>query len=381
MQKLKLTSFFIITIFAAHVSAQNYILESEHNIRDDNSDFITSKNIIGRLKIGTEVKVLSTHKLRSGAQALQVEIVNPAKGSKINTPEGPFYIYQGKYSKLKEVAPSQKTEADVLCFDEACFESKPMKNHAVDRLGNFIKDLETRAEEPVNDPLGDLIHQTENLKPKEKTRPTASVGKEQIRKGSKSTEIRQPITSESLAPTVDTASLDPYEQKIQNIANEAKNRDIFEIVKKYEQNPKITAMKKWADRRVKRRYGAGECYDYVKRMLYSSKVSTEDYNSKYARQAPEMLLNDGYINLNAPPHNLGITPENAPEGSVIVYESTRYCDSFSRKNKIGCGHIEVPLKDKKGNRIYTSDYKSPHPITQSTIGSKYKPIGIFIKPQ
>lgn len=299
-------------------SAQIYQLDSSISVRDDNTDFVSDDDVTGFVSRGTEFKVVSEKTLRSGAKALKVEFTKLGKGSRLDKDDqGPFYIYKRKNKEFKVLNNNSTTEASTTCSDGSCGGAAAPKQNAVETSREFLRRLEEDVEKKADaEALKKAPHSTDELKA---------------------------------------------------------------LVDRYSNSKTVDRMVNWAVRNIQATRGRGKCYRKVKETLSKNKMSKgRPILGAYARNAVPNLKEHGYINLMESPYSMSFTPQTAPKGAVLVYDSARDCD---RGNRIvtmgkGCGHIEIKL----GNGLYSSDYKSTSAITQTGIGRHYRLKAVMIKP-
>jgi len=312
--------FFIFTTFilSEQISAQTYQLESSLSVRDDNTDFVSADDVTGFVSKGTEFKVLSEKTLRSGAKALEVEFTKLGKGSRLDKDDrGPFYLYKRKNKDFKVINNGASTEAGTTCADGTCGETASAgKQNAVETSREFLRRLEEDVERKAN---------------------------EQALK-------KAPHSSDELKALID----------------------------RYSTSKTVDRMVNWATRNITATRGRGKCYRKAKETLSKNNMSKGPIYGRYARGAIPNLKEHGYINLMESPYNMNYTPESAPKGAVLIYDSARDCD---RGNRIvtmgkGCGHIEIKL----ANGLFSSDYKSTNAITKTGIGRHYRLKAVMIKP-
>ncbi len=316
---------FCILFFSAFLQAQVYRLDSALNVRDDDKDFVSEDDVVGHVSAKTEFEIVSSKTLRSGAKALEVKILNKGKGSNLSNDyvkTGPVYIYQSKNTKFTKISNSTETEASVPyskteCATCASDNKKDMeKQPAVTFAKDYIQAVEEKASEPK--------------------------------------------TSPSAAPA-----------------------SIQEQIKNYENSPEVAKTIKLAAARIKRLSGGGKCYKETKNSLVAGGLLKSKPSDKYARNAANTLSGLGFVNLLKEPYSLNYTPDTAPKGSVLVYESASKCDKYTKNIMgLGCGDTAIKLgdgSDTKGFK-YASDYKSDKAITEGRTGSKYRLIGVMIKP-
>ena len=312
-------SFFIFNalIWSEQVSAQIYQLDSSVSVRDDNTDFISDDDVTGYVSRGTEFKVIDEKTLRSGAKALQVEFTKLGKGSRLDKDDkGPFYIYKRKNKEFKVIQNKLATEASTPCTDGTCADTVAPQQNAVETSREFLRRLEEDVEKKAN------------------------------------------AEAQKKAPH--------------------SNEELKALIDRYSSSKTVDRMVNWAVVNIQSKRGRGKCYRKVKETLSKNKMSKGAIFGKYARGAVPNLKEHGYINLMESPYNMSFTPQTAPKGAVLIYDSARDCDRGNRIVSMGkgCGHIEIKL----GNGLYSSDYKSTNAITQTGIGRHYRLKAVMIKP-
>jgi hypothetical protein len=155
------------------------------------------------------------------------------------------------------------------------------------------------------------------------------------------------------------------------------------VVKNYSESSTVDQMVKWTTKNINKLRGGGKCYRLTKKILAAGGLIAAPFSDGYARNALNTLPKLGFINLLSPPYNYKLNPDNAPKGSVLVYESNHKCDEYSGKTfQTGCGHIEVKLGDgkKTGGFRFASDYKNDESILEGSSKYKYRLAGVMIKP-
>ncbi len=92
-----------------------------------------------------------------------------------------------------------------------------------------------------------------------------------------------------------------------------------------------------------------------------------------AVESGSWLRREGFVNLLDNPEMQHLTPENAPEGAVIVYEkvTSRPTYTVDGVRRGGPGHIEIKVSDNQ----YVSDFINDEP---TRLGGQRRPIGIYI---
>ena len=316
---------YIIILFSSISFSETYRLDSALNVRDENTDFVSTDDVVGHVSAGTEFEIVSSKTLRSGAKALEIKIKKKGKGSNLSNDyvqTGPVYIYEGKNTKFTKISNAPGTEADVSYSKADCIgcssENKKQmdKQPAVDLAKKYIQFQEEQANTPK--------------------------------------------ISTSNAPT-----------------------NILEQIKNYENSPQVAKTIKAAMSRIKRLTGIGGCYKQAKLTMVAGGLLKSKPSDKYARNAANTFSKLGFVNLLKEPYSLKYTPETAPKGSLLVYRSASSCDMYTQNIMgKGCGDVAIKLGDgseTKGMK-YSSDYNSPRSILQSKIGHKYELIGVMIKP-
>jgi hypothetical protein len=293
-------------------------LDSALNVRNSNTDFTNTDDVIGHVSAGTKFEVLSSKTLRSGAKALKIKIIKRGKGStlsKKSEQSSPLYIYQGKNKKFTELSPNTTTEASATGSAEEC--------------ANCASEVKQQMEEQSAVSFSQAL-------------------------------LRQMETQASAPPERKSASA-----------------DILQKIKNYENSPQVAETIRLADKRITRLKGTGKCYRETKKSLVKGGLLNSHPSDKYARNAANTLSKFGFVNLIDKPYNLNLTPDNAPKGSVLVFKSSRKCDRHTSNTEWnGCGDVTIKLgKDK-----FASDYKSSSAITDGRSGHKYELIGVMIKP-
>lgn len=157
--------------------------------------------------------------------------------------------------------------------------------------------------------------------------------------------------------------------------------DLDEKIKKYSNSDKI---KKTIQFGLSNKFSAsqGRCYRSVKKALLASKLIPNHYSDFAAINSKESLKKFGFINLlDSEPYKsqIGINPNLAPKGSVLVYSSGIPCGPVK-----DCGHVEIKTDD-PGKPGVVSDYYSNYPISKTPAaikyGTQYKLVGVMIKPE
>ncbi len=316
---------YIIILFSSISFSETYRLDSALNVRDENTDFVSTDDVVGHVSAGTEFEIVSSKTLRSGARALEIKIKKKGKGSNLSNDyiqTGPVYIYEGKNTKFTKISNAPGTEADVSYSKADCIGCS-----------------------------------SENKKQMDK-QPAVDLAKKYIQ--FQEEEANTPKISTSNAPT-----------------------NILEQIKNYSNSTQVAKTIKLATSRIKRLSGAGKCYKETKNSLVAGGLLKSKPSDKYARNAANTLSKLGWVNLIKEPYSLNYTPETAPEGSVLVFESSSKCDPYTKNIMgLGCGDATIKLGDgsKTNGFKYASDYKSKLAITEGRTGHKYRLIGVMIKP-
>lgn len=316
------TVFFLSYWIALTAFAQTHVLKKTYNFRNDDKNFITSSNIVGQISEGSEVEVLSKKTLNSGATAIKIKVINPGYGSSDKLTAGDeVYVYQ----------PPRTTA---------------------------VKPVEIDSKSSMEAGISDTC-----------------VGCSASAMGSQTAVS----TSQKLL-----AALEQQADSVKD-AVPAASSNYQEMIQKYENSPQVEKAVKWAAVSIGRLKGGGKCYRGTKLILAKGQlIDNARYPDKYARDAVNTLPSMGFVNLLNQPYNLKLTPDTAPKGAVLVYESALACDKSTRNIMgQGCGHIEVKLGDGKKTKGYkfASDYKSENSILDGATGNKYRLIGVMIKPE
>ena len=119
--------------------------------------FYKSENILDQLPAGARVEVKSRGTLRSGAQALQIEIISPENKKNLNT-KSPIYIWESKIEIQNNVF---KTEAGTTCADGACTgNTATVASSQTQDFKNIVNKTEEQQSEerpPIKGSLADAI--------------------------------------------------------------------------------------------------------------------------------------------------------------------------------------------------------------------------------
>ncbi len=108
------------------------------------------------------------------------------------------------------------------------------------------------------------------------------------------------------------------------------------------------------------------CARYVKSAMLGSDCYVRDYpKNRYAIDSGNFLKKSGFVDITKIPELASITAENAPVGSIIVYEKVG-------RRRGRPGHIEVKTDDGE----YISDFVNSEP---TRLGGSRKPIAIYVK--
>lgn len=335
--------FFLLQIFFFGIlQAQTFRLDSSLNVRNSENSFINTDDVVGHISIGTEFEIVNTKILGSGSKSVEIKVKKLGKGSNLNTnTTDSLFIYQNKNTAFKQVFNSLQTESGVPCADGTCNQSaaqqQMQQQHVVQTSQNIVSALENQNSVPVQSDM---------------------------------------------------------EQKI----------------KRYSESSEVAKTVKWAFQANKNRLkGVGACYRRVKEALatkcdFSSKTKIQctnvlkpeggksgpgnnliekRFDDNKAADAVKTLPQHGFINLLDEVGYKNLTPETAPKGAVLVYQSLIACNKSRLKDfKNGCGHVEIKLgdgSDTQGKK-YVSDYVNDAPITSGGTGHLYKLVGVMIKP-
>ena len=114
------------------------------------------------------------------------------------------------------------------------------------------------------------------------------------------------------------------------------------------------------------RKSLGKCWRYVKAAILNNFINVYP-NSGHAREAIGDLENEGFINILENDFFTEITIDNAPIGSIIVYEDI----ANPRKS----GHVEIIGITEGGKKKYISDFSDDQPVS---VKHARRPIGIMI---
>ena len=154
------------------------------------------------------------------------------------------------------------------------------------------------------------------------------------------------------------------------------------LIQNYENDSRTQRMAR-AARQVEATRGGRECYRKVKdHMSGRGKYIRGRWSSEYAINAKEDLAERGFINLAE--YGFPLDAEQAPHGSVLVYEALdrRTLEVLDPKvvDGRGAGHVEIVVGN-GDRRRYVSDYQSSKPRNQARRdGHLRRLVGIMIYP-
>lgn len=328
---LKRRNYFILLNLLFASTAFSEILELNANYwARSTPDFISDKNKVDIFEKGNQVEVLESKKLPSGAEGLRVRLIKGVRG-KVNDKE--VWIYRSNYSHYIKKSYENDSDVQAKSKTEAGIKSPP------------CKDCEMAADM--------LLNNKNNLS------EIAAATTEQL---NQATETKK--STETISEKINHATSD----LMQKIKNYSQSKQVQKVV---------TAAKNNAHRN-----SIGMCYRYVKNAL-SNGLTPGWFSDTAAKSGKETLKKFGFVNLleHEPFKSQIKSPNQAPKGAVLVYSSGKPCRK-SRTIK-DCGHIEIKL-DSEGKPGFASDYYSATAINDTAkarrYGSKYKLIGVMIKP-
>ena len=153
------------------------------------------------------------------------------------------------------------------------------------------------------------------------------------------------------------------------------------LIQNYENDPRTQRMVRSA-RQVNATSGGSRCYSKVKEhMAGRGKYIRGRWSSAYAINAKEDLAERGFINLVD--YGFPLDAEQAPQGSVLVYEALdRNLETLDPKvvGPRGAGHVEIVVGN-GDRRRYVSDYWSSKPRNQAPKdGDRRKLVRVMIYP-
>ena len=312
-----------ILLFSSLSFSEVYRLDSALNVRDAKTDFTNENDVIGHVSAGTNFEIVSSQTLHSGAKALEIKIIKRGKGTRLSDDDeksGPIYIYQSKDRVFEKISNTQSTEAGVPCTDGSC---------------NKTASQVDMAKQPIVKTLGPIAAKVEEQNSVPKTMP------------------------DNISP------------------------DLLEKINKYSTHPLVqktikVAIDKYSGKKFDKRR---KCYKGVKDTMLASGLIKGRPPGLHARLGIRDLKEKGFDNLLDAPFNIKYTYETAPTGCLLVYDSARSCDKYS-KNVMGqgCGDIAIKLGDgsKTNGFKYSNDNLSKTAIMQHPgVGHKYKLSGVM----
>ncbi|MBC7420521.1 MAG: hypothetical protein H7328_07300 [Bdellovibrio sp.] len=316
---------FLSLFVSTNTFAQTYRMDASYYLRSSSDSTGNINNIVGVLTPGSEFKVLNKK-----GNALQIEITNLASKSNVNKTEQ-VWIYKGNDSHFTEVTngPSTDTQAQVPAVPatcRGCIASAAKESQAQQKQINSIKETAREIVAAANQPQGKI------------TLPPGDV---------------KPVTL------------------------------LDEQIKNYSNSAEVAAAAKWAEKN-NGLFSYRKCYRQVKAALSAKTKSGKSlipgwFSDEAALRAKESLKNYGFINLmDQEPYKSEMkTANQAPKGAVLVYSSNLDCP---RTKTPDCGHVEI----KASETSYVSDYRSAYAINETPrakkVGSRYKLVGIMVKP-
>lgn len=137
------TALLIAFSFISQSSLAGDIVELTRNSNVRSSrNFYGRSNVVGLIPVGATVEIISTKKLPSGANSLEIKILKPEDKTSLNK-KSPLYIWQSSRNVPK---PVTATEAEVTCPDGTCPPPSAIAESVKD-----IKDVTQTIEQQEND--------------------------------------------------------------------------------------------------------------------------------------------------------------------------------------------------------------------------------------
>lgn len=320
-------------LFGTSAFAQSYRMNASYFLRSDKNSSGEVENRIGVLTAGSEFKVLN----RKG-NALQIEITKLSPTSRVRKSEQ-VWIWKGNTTDFTELDTKTEVNTEAQSPQVKCDNcevtaapSTEVKKKNVDSLHAVTREITNQVNQVAV------------------TEPKAAL-----------TEARVvvPASAHMIKETLD--------QKI----------------KDYSESSEVAAAISWAQKH-NGLLSYRKCYRQVKIALTAkdkqkNSLIPSHYSDEAAIGAKDSLKKYGFINLMdfEPYKTTMTTPSQAPKGAVLVYSSGIRCPNSKIKD---CGHVEI----KASQTSYVSDYKSAYAINETPrakmFGTKYKLIGIMIKP-
>ncbi len=186
MQKL-LQLLLLITgiILSLNALAETVILPRAANVRSSKV-FYGRDKVIDQLPQGTQVQVVSRHKLPSGANSLEIKIIAPESKLSLNERK-PIYIWQSKDEIKNDLF---KTEAGAVCTNCNSEPGKaPTPTQDIQTIVNKIEEQQssepTTAAEPVQEPqtTGSLAEAIKKYSESAQVQKSFDWAKSHIRRG------------------------------------------------------------------------------------------------------------------------------------------------------------------------------------------------------
>lgn len=293
-----------------------------HNLRSS-KNFLSRNNIVETLPKNTKFEVIERSQLPSGANSLKIRIISPENLQSLNKQD--LYVWESKKFSFNKIA-SDRTQTEgtsgSTCLN--CTKNNPL----LQSTGiNTIKDLS------VN--LGD---QEEEEALNQKPAGTSNSNFDQA--------INNYSNSEGVANAIKWLEI-----------NTGKKGSIGLCYSAVKNALKVTSPMEGSLRRRRK----------VASTISGDKLISSYINSGKAKSGVKDLAKLGFKNLlDDSKYKDMIDPDKAPKGAVIVYE---------RKGR--AGHIEIKMDDGPDSR-FGSDFIQN--IPQSKKSSRYKVIGVMIKP-
>ncbi|MEK2687936.1 hypothetical protein [Bdellovibrio sp. GT3] len=337
-----------------------------------------SRNILSTVPTGSKAEVVTTTRMNSpGSYAVQVRITKLGKGkSKTKVGDVVWVYYNKKNPWLKfrdgEDMELQNPENALAESSRKSGDPQPSppsnEDKSVDPNEAMPDSAKTEAGMGGNCKLNGTCGSSETNRNDLQNIATKALDDAAKKKPKENSEIAAATKSKK-------TNFDLYKKRKYTMTeHEWKN---FPTVTNYSNSSKVAKTIK-AGVRNKEPHSTGWCYSYVKTALQSGGLVKSRPPGGFAKNAVRDLKAQGFVNLMDEPYK-GIikSPDDAPKGAVLVYET-------SDKRQAG----DVQIKTEWGtNGGYVSDFLSDNSFLSSpkarrfkANGKPYRIIGVMIKP-
>ncbi|WP_413584940.1 hypothetical protein [Bdellovibrio sp. HCB274] len=375
-----------LVFFGAFASAQEsedireLVFNGRVNGRSSPEFTKNSRNILSTVPPGSKAEVVTTNRMNSpGSYAVQVRITSIGKGktkAKVGDLVWVYYNKKNPWLKFRNgndvelqnpepalaqesrkrgtPVPSPSTNADKSIDPN---EAMPDQSRTEAGMGGNCK---------LNGTCGGSEANRNDLK---------DVATKALDDAAKKTPKEEKKSMSEVASGKSTAIIEQLKKRKYTMTEHEWSN--FPTVTKYSNSDKVARSIK-AGIRNKEPGSTGWCYSYVKTALQGGGLVKSRPPGGMAKHAVKDLKAQGFINLMEAPYK-GIikSPDDAPKGAVIVYET-------SDRRQAGDVQIKTDWGTSGG---YVSDFLSDNSFLSSpkarrfkSIGKPYKIIGVMIKP-